>query len=551
MSLKWPVGKARVWFAGFALLALVAAVALAADARSHRAAKPNAPSGGAWYSAGNSTEKDSRPSALEGPGTRNPQAAVNYANELSVAFHNAAEKALPSVVMITNTPAMKPSSHNGKQAPQEGEEEMPFGFKGSPFGDLFKNPQFRQFFKEFPRGEMPEMPHRGMMGAGSGVIVDPSGVILTNNHVVAGGGRIMVRLRDGREFTAYDVKGDPQTDLAVLRIKGAGNLPAATLGNSDKVDVGQWVLALGEPFGLEGTVTAGIISAKDRGIGSSHREDFLQTDAAINPGNSGGPLVDLNGAVIGINTAISTSNGGNEGVGFAIPINLAKWVGGQLAETGTVHRAYLGVIIQPVTHQLADQFKVKVHEGVLVTEVQPNTPAAKAGLRPGDIILQFEGKAISRPRELQWMVERTKVGSSQSLVVLRDGKRMTLNVTPAELPGNMTAARSTPRQPGKAGASWDEKLGIQAENLTPEVANQLDIKVDHGAVITQVESGSPADLAGLSTGMVITEANRHAVATVDDLRNALGKKPLEKGVLLLVRTAEGSRYVVIQVQNGS
>ena len=255
--------------------------------------------------------------------------------------------------------------------------------------------------------------------------------------------------------------------------------------------------------------------------------------------------------MIGINTAISTSNGGNEGVGFAVPINLAKWVGGQLAETGKVHRAYLGVIIQPVTHQLADQFKVKVREGVLVTEVQPNTPAANAGLRPGDIILQFEGKSISRPRELQWMVEQTKVGARQSLVVFREGKRMTLNVSPAELPANTTVARAAPRQPGSEGAMSFDKLGIQVENLTPEVASQLGVKADHGAVITQVDSGSPADLAGLSTGMVITEANHHSIGTADDLRSALGQKPLEKGVLLLVRTAEGSRYVVIQVHNES
>ena len=248
---------------------------------------------------------------------------------------------------------------------------------------------------------MPEMPGHGMVGAGSGVIVDPSGVILTNNHVVAGGGKVMVRLHDGREFKAVDIKTDPKTDLAVLRIKGAGPLPAARLGDSSKVEVGDWVLALGEPFGLEGTVTAGIISAKGRGLGITDREDFIQTDAAINPGNSGGPLVNLDGEVIGINTAISTSTGGYQGVGFAIPIDLAKWVGGQLVQYGKVHRAYLGVIIQPVTQPLAEQFKVKVHQGVLVTEVQPDTPAAKAGLKAGDIILEFAGKPVSSPRELQ------------------------------------------------------------------------------------------------------------------------------------------------------
>ena len=334
---------------------------------------------------------------------------AKYAKALSAAFHQAAEKVLPSVVMITNTPAAAEKPSNKDMSPDENSQNMPFGFKGSPFGDLLNNPQFRRFFKEMPN-PMPEMPRHEVVGAGSGVIVDPSGVVLTNNHVVAGGGKITVRLHDGREFKAVDIKSDPTTDLAILRIEGAGKLPAATLGNSDSVEVGDWVLAPGQPFGLEGTVTAGIVSATGRGLGIAGREDFIQTDAAINPGNSGGPLVDLDGEVIGINTAISTSTGAYEGVGFAIPINLTKWVGEQLLENGKVHRAYLGVIIQPVSQSLADQFHVRVHQGVLVTEVKSDSPAAKAGLKPGDIILQFEGKAVSQPRELQSLVERAKIG---------------------------------------------------------------------------------------------------------------------------------------------
>jgi serine protease Do len=208
------------------------------------------------------------------------------------------------------------------------------------------------------------------------------------------------------------------------------------------------MLALGQPFGLEGTVTAGIVSAKGRGIGITDREDFIQTDAAINPGNSGGPLVGLDGEVLGINTAISSNTGSYQGVGFAIPVNLAKWVGGQLETAGKVRRAYLGVAIQPVTQPLADQFKVKVHEGVLVTEVQPNTPAAKAGLKSGDIILDFAGKAVSNPRELQSLVEMTNVGGSQSLAVLRDGKRMTLSVTCAEQPADFGIVRTGSHSPG-------------------------------------------------------------------------------------------------------
>ena len=313
--------------------------------------------------------------------------------------------------------------------------------------------------------------------------------------------------------------------------------------------VGDWVLALGQPFGLQGTVTAGIISAKGRGLGISNREDFIQTDAAINPGNSGGPLVNLDGEVIGINTAITTNSGTYQGVGFAIPIDLAKWVGKQLVESGSVHRAYLGVIIQPVTQPLAEQFHVKVHQGVVVTEVKPDSPAAKAGLKPGDIVLQFAGKDVSGPRELQGLVEQTKIGNTAPLLILRDGKQMTLNVTTAELPSETAMAENPAIETNKGDTAQFDKLGIEAETLTPKIAEQLGVAAEHGVVITDVRSGSPADLAGLGTGMIITEANRQPVKSVDDLHKALGQKPLEKGVLLLLRTPEGSRYVAIQIEN--
>ena len=231
------------------------------------------------------------------------------------------------------------------------------------------------------------------------------------------------------------------------------------------------------------------------------------------------------------------------------PLNLAKWVGGELAQYGRVHRAYLGVIIQPVTQPLAEQFKAKVHEGVLVTEVQPNTPAAKAGLQSGDIILEFAGKPVSGPRELQGMVEEVKAGTAQPLTILRSGKRMTLEVVCMEQPGNFGVAQAEPQSSTKAESSRFEKLGIQVEDLTPQIAEQLGIKAEHGVVITDVQSGSPAEMAGLGTGMVITEANRQPVTSVDAFRKALGGKPLEKGLLLLVRTAEGSRFVVIRAES--
>jgi len=471
----------------------------------------------------------------------------NYATTLSKAFREAADKVLPSVVTIRNTPGVTEQSKGRDPRPNGELERTPFGqFPGTPFGDLFENPEFRRFFKELPSMPRFQMPRHGVQGMGSGVIIDKSGIVLTNNHVVDGGGKITVRLHDGREFEAVEVKQDPKTDLAVVRIEGAGSLTPAHFGDSDTAKVGDWVLALGQPFGLEGTVTAGIVSAKGRGIGISPRENFIQTDAAINPGNSGGPLVNLAGEVIGINTAISSRTGGYQGVGFAVPINLAKWVSRQLVDSGTVHRAYLGVVIQPVTQPLAEQFGVKVHGGVLATEVMPGSPAANAGLKPGDVIVEFDGKAVAQPNELQGLVEETKIDSRQPMVVVRDGKRVTLEVTVHEQPADYGLARNGSQGFGNAESSRFDKLGIEVETLNADIAEQLGIHGSEGVVVTHVRSGSPADLAGLTTGMVITEANRKPLKTVDDLRKALDEQPLEKGTLLLVRTAQDARFVVVK-----
>ncbi len=537
---------ARPWFVWLGMVVLLGGVAVAVGAMSQQTNKDTANTQTAWYSDAATPAAGMGSHAI--PGVKNTEPASNYAKAMSAAFHEAAEKVLPSVVMITNTPQVVEHRSDRNSAPDENSEEMPFGFKGTPFGDLFNNPEFHHFFKQFHSGPMPGIPGHGTVGAGSGVIVDPSGVILTNNHVVAGGGKIMVRLQDGREFKAIDVKTDPKTDLAILRIKGAGVLPAARLGDSSKVEVGDWVLALGEPFGLEGTVTAGIVSAKGRGLGITDREEFIQTDAAINPGNSGGPLVNLDGEVVGINTVISTSNGGYQGVGFAIPANLAKWVGGQLETAGAVHRSYLGVVIQPVTQSLAEQFKTKAHQGVLVTDVRRDTPAAKAGLKPGDIILQFAGQRVSSPRELQSIVERQKVGSTEAMALLRNGKEISLNVTCREMPSDFAMASRGSHESGNESSNF-EKLGIQVENLTPEIAEQLGVKAEHGVAITNVRSGSPAALAGLTTGMVITQANQRPVNSVEEFGKAIGNKPLEKGLLMLVQSAEGSRFVVVQMES--
>jgi serine protease Do len=471
------------------------------------------------------------------------QKATASARELSTAFRIASAQVLPSVVAIETSEAVSETSNESPNRPGQ----SPFGgrnpFEGTPFGDMFRdlpNGGIQRF--EMPPNE--PMPHGG--GLGSGVIFDTTGLILTNNHVVAGGGEVKVRLNDGREFKASEVWTDPKTDIAVVKIKGAKELVAAPLGNSEAVEIGDWVLALGQPFGLESTVTAGIISAKHRGIGITARENFLQTDAAINPGNSGGPLVNLDGEVIGINTAISSRSGGNDGIGFTVPVNLAKWVAEQLITDGTVHRAYLGVGIQPVTQELADQFKVKPRDGVVVTDVFPDTPAAKAGLKSGDVIEEFAGVKVGSAQELQTLVEQAELGKPHAITIVREGKKQELALTPEEQPTDYGLSRQGLRQPNQPGSSKLEKLGLEISSLDPAIAEQLGITGVKGVVITNVRPNSPAGHAGLESGMVISQINRVPVKSLEDATKTLQEASPEEGILLLIRSSEGSRFIVLQ-----
>ena len=532
----------RITYGLFGLVALAAAVAVGWNGLSVYAKNMRPSSANAWYSAS---------PQIDNGGTNIPvnKEAVDTARQsakaMSRAFHAASEQVLPAVVTITSRPSMtKVKAMKPSQDGDEGMEEIPFGFNGSPFGDMMKDPNLRKFFQF--RGGSPNMMPHGVASSGSGVIVDSSGIILTNNHVVSGGGDITVRLSDGREFKAGEIKTDPKADLAIVTIKAGSSLPVARLGRSSEVEVGDWVLALGQPFGLEGTVTAGIVSAKGRGIGITDREDFLQTDAAINPGNSGGPLVNIDGEVIGINTAISSNSGGYQGVGFAIPIDEAKWVGGQLEQNGTVHRAYLGVMIQPVNQEVAEQFKIKVHSGVFVREVRDGTPAAKAGVQPGDVIEKFAGQTVNTPLELQSLVERSPIGSSEPLVLLRDGKELTVQVVSKELPGDEAVASKTMEHAEGSGHATFDKLGVQAETLTSSLAEQLGMKADFGVAITDIRADSPAAMAGLEKGMVITHVGRKPVKSLADLRKALDAGSLNAGLMLTVRTEEGSRLVMIR-----
>ncbi|MGA2259384.1 MAG: trypsin-like peptidase domain-containing protein, partial [Thermoguttaceae bacterium] len=333
---------------------------------------------------------------------------IAAAKSVSRAFRAVSKRIIPTVVKIKTT--IRPRTLHA-DATSSGNNSL-------------SNSPFENFFGDHSQGFAPsDLPSRS--GLGSGVIIDTKGIILTNYHVVEEADQVLVELSDGKQFRATDVKTDEQSDLAVLRIKTDHILPVATLGDSDKLEIGDWVLAIGHPFDLDLTVSSGIISGKARILPSGRRADFLQTDAAINPGNSGGPLVNLDGDVVGINTAIASNSGSYQGVGFAIPVNLAKWVAKQLIEKGSVQRAYLGVRIEEIRAEQAEELRIAPGEGVRVAEIFPDTPAAKAGLRKNDRIIKFAGHEVHNPRQLQEFVEQTELGTSQPAQIVRDGKPQT------------------------------------------------------------------------------------------------------------------------------
>lgn len=468
-----------------------------------------------------------KPSADQ-PSVSTPTAT---AQSLSQAFRDAAKKVMPAVVMIrhTLTPTQKTAGSS---------EEFEKQWKSFPFGNV---PELRKFFEN-----LPEMPQHSETALGSGVIIDQSGIVLTNAHVVDGGGKLAVQLRDGREFESSAVKTDRESDLAVVMLKGARDLPVARLGDSDRLQIGDWVLAVGNPFGLSDTVTAGIISATGRGLGDNDGE-FLQTDAPINPGNSGGPLVNLNGNVVGIDTAISTTSGGNQGVGFAIPANFAKWVSGQLIAHGKVERAYLGVGIQKITSELASQLGLKADQhGVVVTKVFPNTPGSTAGLKTGDVIMKFAGQPVTSPRKFKEMIEESKMASTQTVEVFRDQKPLSLTVALQAMPSEFGQTAESFEEGGQSPGSAFSDLGIHVAPLTSEEAAHLGLTQEQGVLITSVDSGSVAAQAGLTDGMVISQVGHTPVKTVEEFRAALEKQSLKKGVLFLVNSKEGSMFVVLR-----
>ncbi|MDZ4821466.1 MAG: Do family serine endopeptidase [Planctomycetota bacterium] len=479
----------------------------------------------------------------EGPKTtstipdRIAKPAVENAKSLSLAFRHAAESATPSVVKISSHTNMKPAKLDRSGGPGMGENP----FKGTPFEDMF-------------RGGMPEGMGQGRVpqrdGIGSGVIIDSSGIVLTNNHVVEGADVVTVRLADGREFTATDIKTDPSSDLAVLRLKDAKNLPAAKIGDSDRMEIGDWVIAIGNPFELELTVSAGIISGKGRELNRVKRAKFLQTDAAINPGNSGGPLVNLDGEVVGINTAIASSTGGYQGVGFAIPMNLAKWVTSQLIERGSVQRGYLGVSIGALTKDLAEKLNAGSTEGALVGDVSANSPAAAAGVQAGDVIVAIGDLNVRTPGNLVDAVERMPLGSKQTLTVLRDGAKKNLTVVVKQLPGQTALHKESEpaasESSSKADTFSDSKLGFEVSDLTDN-EKSASPGID-GVQIRSVTPDGPAASEGLRPGMIVRKVGRTEVRNVEEFAQAMKKELDEKGVLLHIRTSAGNRFVVVKPQ---
>jgi serine protease Do len=397
----------------------------------------------------------------------------------------------------------------------------------TPFEEFFGEEFFRRFF-----GETPErIPLRSL---GSGVIVDAAGIALTNAHVVERASEIEVITVDGSKHRAKVVGMDKKTDLAVLRLDdGKGRFPAARLGDSDKTQVGDWVIAVGSPFGLQATVTAGIISAKARQIGQGVFDDFLQTDAAINPGNSGGPLVNMQGEIIGIATAIVA---GGSGIGFAIPSNLARRIYTELLAKGKISRGWLGVAIQPLTPELAKSFGVKEPKGVLISDVVPDSPAAKAGLQAGDVVLEFDGKKMEAPGDLQRAVGFTAPGTGAKLKVWRDQGERTLELKVGEAPEEREARAPGPR-PGRT------VLGLEVRPLSPEMARQLNLKTTDGVVVVRVEDGGSAAEAGIQRGDVIREINRKRVQSIGDFERLT--KDVKEGdrLTLLLQRGPTSLYV--------
>ena len=436
-------------------------------------------------------------------------------------FVRLAEKLKPVTVNISTTKIIK-------------ERRRPFIHpfrQDDRLKEYFDDELFEKLF-----GQIPERKHK-LRSLGSGFIIDKKGYIITNNHVIEGADEIKVRLSDKEEFDAKIIGRDVKTDVALIKIDPAQGLPVAKFGDSDELKVGEWVMAIGNPFGLDQTVTVGIVSAKWRRIGAGPYEDFIQTDAAINQGNSGGPLFNTRGEVVGVNTAIFSTSGGSIGIGFAIPINLARNVVEQLKEKGRVVRGWLGVTIQMVTPELADSFGLKERKGALVADVVKDSPADKTGIKKGDIIITFDGQEIKAMNKLPLIVSQTPVGKQVEITFLRNGKTFTKKVKLGELKKEKTYAFA------------DEKsrrhLGMEVSELTRELEREYGISETRGVLVTYVERDSPADFAGIWEGDVIAEIDRNPIENLDEYYKAVKEVKKDDKILFWIKRGRSSLFIII------
>jgi serine protease Do len=433
-------------------------------------------------------------------------------------FSTLAETVSPAVVHIRVVKTVK----------SEGPALGPFN--RNPFGD---NEQFRDFFgHRFSPQRRPEFKQPGL---GSGFIIDKAGYIVTNNHVVDGADSIKVILKDETEYNAEVIGRDPVTDIALIKIEAKHDLPSVPLGSSDNLKVGEWVTAIGSPFGLQYTVTAGIVSAKGRVIGSGPYDDFIQTDASINPGNSGGPLINMQGQVVGINTMIIA---GGQGIGFAIPIDLAKGILTQLKTSGQVTRGWLGITIQDLKGQLAEYYGVSGKTGVLVAGVVPGDPADQAGIQPKDIITQINSEKVTTSRDLTKLAAKLGVGDTAKVTILRNGKSKTLEVRIGKRPMTMASA-SESRQKEKQGG-----YGFKVTDLTPEIARRFNIEETSGVIVVGVVANSQADTAGVQQGDLIIEINHKDIGSVKDFKTLIDQPKKADGINLLVKRLNAGLMVI-------
>lgn len=430
-------------------------------------------------------------------------------------FMRVAEAQKPAVVNISTTQVIK------RQRPRGFEFRGPFG-EDDPFKEFFE-----KFFGDIPQGDVKRR------SLGSGFIISKDGLILTNNHVVQRATEIKVKLHDEKEFDAEVIGTDPKTDLALIKIKTKDDLPIARLGDSEALKVGEWVMAIGNPFGLSETVTVGVVSAKGRVIGAGPYDNFIQTDASINPGNSGGPLLNIRGEVVGINTAIYS---GGQGIGFAIPINMAKIILDDLKTKGKVTRGWLGVLIQRITPELAKSFNLSENEGALISDVVAGGPADKAGIKRGDVIIEYNGKKIKSMELLPRIVAATKPGTKADVIILRNGKKKKIRVMIEEL----QEARA------EVGKDIEKTLGMSVQEITPDIARYFNLKEKRGVIISNIEQNSLAAEAGLREGDIVQEINRKKITSIEDYRKEMREVKEKDTILFLVRRGQNTLFIAVK-----